>query len=188
MSGKFFTQRVAISTLYRIVAVGTGCGTLATYIADNVAGVGTVLTVGLVVTSVLIGIVLYIAVRELQGESYIIKRCPTCDNVTKRIPAWIKGTVSAKALTMLRMEVVIFSTYFALSYIDSVYTAAENACGGLKTSRRRVMGTMIAACVGAAVVSLALSSVVANRSGPSCCSDCTLNSDNRFVTTRVKTS
>lgn len=183
--GVFFNNRVAASALYRIITVGSGCATLATYIADNVDGFGTTLTVGIVVLSVMIGMLLFIAVSELQGEEFVFKRCKSCNNVQKKIPSWIKGTVSAKALMLLRMEVVIFSTYFALSYADSVYNTSQDACTDGMPSRPQIIGGMILACFIATSVSLIASSRFATRAGGKCCTECTLNTDNRFVTTRL---
>lgn len=185
--GAFFNSRVAASALYRIITVGTGCATLATYLADNVEGVGTPLTIGLVCLSVMLGMIMFIVVSDLQGESYIFKRCRTCNSVQKKVPAWIKGTVSAKALAMLRMEVVIFATYFALSYADSVYVTSRDSCGSNDTSRAKVIGTMLVGCFVAAACSLFVSSVLLKRNGADCCGECTLNQDNLFVTTRIET-
>lgn len=181
----FFNSRVAASALYRIITVGSGCATLATYIADNVDGFGTTITVGIVVLSVVIGILLFIAVSELQGEEFVFKRCKSCNNIQKKIPSWIKGTVSAKALMLLRMEVVIFSTYFALSYADSVYNTSRSVCAKDQASRPQIMGGMILACFIAVAVSLIASSHFAMRGGKKCCTECTLNAENRFVTTRL---
>jgi hypothetical protein len=182
----FFNSRVAASALYRIVTVGTGCATLATYIADNVDGVDTTMTVGIVCVAVMLGMLMFIVVSDLQGETFLFKRCSTCDSVQKKVPAWIKGTVSAKALTMLRMEVVIFSTYFALSYADSVYVASRESCSGSSATRATAIGTMLLGCFVAAACSLFVSSVLLKRTGTNCCSECTLNDSNSFVTTRLK--
>ena len=188
MSDSFFNSRIAASALYRIMTVGTGCATLATYIADNVDGVGTEVTIGIVLLAVILGMLLYLAISELQGESYVFKRCDACSSVEKKIPAWIKGSVSAKALTLLRMEVVIFSTYFALSYADDVYNRWLSSCKNKAMPRRaRVVGPMVAGCAASVGLSLYVSSSLATRVGSKCCSKCTLNKDNRFVTTRLET-
>ena len=179
-----FTQRVVLASLYRVLTVGTACATLATYVADNVTGVGTVGTVLVVLLSVAIGCLLYIAVVSLQGEHIILRSCPSCGNKVKSFKAFLRGTVSAKALTLLRMEVVVFATYFALAYVDTAIDATRRDCPSVEVDRVTLVGMMVGGCTVAAAIALGTSAALAKRSGPSCCKDCTLNPDNAFVTTR----